>query len=508
MRMKWLAILALAGAWPAAAQEPPEAPNFVAMSDAELRQRIAETDFSDTCRTKVPLYAELLRRNPGHAGISALLLNSQAICADEGGRFQEGLNLLKQAERIYPRPIFPSLGLYFANRLKDGAEAFSRLRALADNRQLGDIPIDMFYAAIRTIDASDARPEFDEFSYGFTAANGFAQVAGELQPSFAGAALRHAARTGNLSRVDELLGYDPNPSSMVVYLSERTYEPLWPQIEAFAGDNLGKPSEAYVQRTADLLAEKPEDRDRFSRYAHALHFAGRFQEAIDLARNWRAEHGGLAGIEEGDAWSLNIEAYALDALGRRGEADAVFDELAALPAEEHPWVVNFVINRASRLVGQERWEEGLLATELARSVADKHGSTYAKLIIARDRACALQHLGRNEEIAREVEFLLANFNENGPLATTGLICVGRQAEAERLLANALRETQPRQAVLYDMQDPRFELFYTPSSLPLARDLVLANAPLREEVLKYVRILPDRFVPLSFVRRQRVSSRPQ
>src|SRR5690606_19428635 len=125
-------------------------------------------------------------------------------------------------------------------------------------------------------------------------------------------------------------------------------------------------------------------------------------------------------------WALNIEAYALDALGRREEADAVFDQLATLPADEHYWVVNFVINRASRLVGQGRWEEGLAATELSRSVAAEYGSTYARMLVARDRACALQRLGRAEESVREAEYLVEQFAESPPVAATGLLCVGKR----------------------------------------------------------------------------------
>ena len=507
MQSKWLPVLSLVWASAVSAQEEPA--DFQSMTAAELQDRVAamQTEgFRNACATKVPLFTELARRNPSHPGIKALGLDAAAFCAFEEGRDAEGLRLLKQGERGLSSETFDRLGLYFANRLKDAPEALARLRSLAATGQLGDIPPESIFAALDLIRRDGLREELNEFAYQLTATGGFAYLDFDVQGSLASGALRHAAKIGDHSRVEELLAYDPNPVGFLILLYDNGYAPIWPQVEAYAGDNLANVSDAYVKVTAERLTEKPEDRDRLSSYAHALLFAGRFQEVVDVARNWRQERGNLDGLEEGDAWSLNVEAFALDALGRVSEADQVFDQLATLPADEFPWVVNFVINRGSRLVGQERWEEGLAASDLAWSVADEHGSTYAKLLVARDRTCALEHLGRGREARRDIEFLLAHFDDYAPIATTGLLCVGRKAEAERLLAGALSKQLPRGAVLNEMQDARFELFYTPSALPKARDIVLASPELSEEVMKDVRVIPDRFVPIAYLRRMQLAQR--
>ena len=152
---------------------------------------------------------------------------------------------------------------------------------------------------------------------------------------------------------------------------------------------------------------------------------------------WRDRKAKGAQIEEGDAWALNIEAYAYDSLGQPKKADAVFDELAKLDPDENPWVVNFVINRASRLVGQGRWKEGVKATLLARAVAEKYGSTYAKLILARQMACALPELGRADETASELAFLRDNAKDGIALSVAGLMCAGQNDEAAAMLLAAL-----------------------------------------------------------------------
>ena len=508
MRKTWVAVLALACAWPAAAQESAPTPDFAAMSEAELGERvnaIGAEGFANPCRDKVPLFAEFLRRHPDHAGLKSGSLTAQAFCAYEEERDEDGLKLLKQAESVFDGPAFHGLGLYFATQLEDGAEALARLRSIARERQLASLPVDSVSFGIRTVRRDGLDVEFDEFGFELAASSEFARLDPELQSAFASAGVRHSVRIGDLPKVDELLGYVSNPSSYQIMLSDRTYEAAWPQIEERAGDNLRKVVEAYARLTAERLSEKPEDRDRLTGYAYALLYAGRFQEAVDVARNWRPQRDSLAGIEEGDAWALNIEAYALDALGRPDEADAVFDQLATVSPDEHYWVVNFVINRASRLVGQERWEEGLAATELARSVAEEQGSTFAKLLVARDRACALQRLGRIEDARREAEFLVEQFNESAAVATTGLMCVGQEEQAEQLLAAALQDEVARGGLIYDIQDPRFELFYTPTALPQARALILADEALREEVFKHVRIIPERFVPVSYLRRKNAAA---
>jgi tetratricopeptide (TPR) repeat protein len=502
MLMKWLTLLALCCVAPAAAQQT-DAPNFRAMSDAELLERataVINTGFYSACSNEVPLFAELARRNPDHKGYESGALIALAVCAMTEGRDEEALRLVKQAERVLPVPIQDNIGLYLATRLEDGAEALARLRSIAESGRLGLLEPEQSFSGIRTIRAAGLDDEFGAFAYQHAASNHFVRLDPGLQGSFAVAAIRHAIVRGELSRVEKLLKYVRQPNSVLDLLANREFEAAWPMIERRAGDNLANISAEHASATAERLVEEPEDRDRLSDHAHALLYAGRFAEAATLARDWLDESG-TGALEEGHAWAMNVEAYALDALGRQDEADKVFDELAKLPADENPWVVNFVINRASRLVGQQRWTEGLAATDLARRVAEDYGTPYAKLLIARDRSCALHALDRAGEAELEIEFLRDNFAEAAAVATTGLLCAGLEAEVERRLATVLSDEQGRDRLIPDMQDARFDLFSTPTSLPQARDFILAREELREKVLDHVRLLPERFVPIGYLRRQ-------
>jgi tetratricopeptide (TPR) repeat protein len=314
------------------------------------------------------------------------------------------------------------------------------------------------------------------------------------------AALRAAAQAGRGDLADGLLVSITSPVTYITMLTHRTYALFWPQIEARAGTHLAAIGDEHVRVTRAQLTNAPEDRDRFSEAAHALHYNGQFADAIALAQRWRERKARGVAIAEGDAWALNIEAYAHDSLGQFKQADAVFDELAKLDPDEHGWVVNFVINRAARLVGQGRWKEGLKATDLARKVADEYGSTYARLIIAANRACALERLGRAKDAAGELTYLRENWKEGVALTARGLMCHGLNDEAAALLVQGLRDESLRYNTLGAFQTDELDLFYTATILPQASDLLAAYPELAAELALHARPMPEAFIPQAALKR--------
>ena len=503
MRRKWLAILALGWALPAAAQDA-EAPDLGAMTDEQLHERAREIGMEGLrapCHTSLPVYVELARRHPDYARQVSAYLTLEAMCAYQQGRHQEGLRSLKEAERLNPPAWYNSLGLYLANHVGDGAESLERLRRLAQAGELHLIHRDTVSYALQASGRDGHEAEADAFAYDLSATTEFGRLDPQLQGWLATRALSHAAGLGELSRVDALLAHVRSPYVAIDLLALREFEPVWPQVERLAGDNLAELSRDYAAWTAGRLADEPEDRDRLAEHSYALLFAGRFEEAVALANDWLEGPDNADALEEGDAWALNTQVYALDALGRHGEADAVFDRLATFAADENPWVVNFVINRLVRLVGMGRWQEGAAASEIAREVTDRYGSPYAEMLVAGYSACAFHQLGRSADAARELEFVRANFRDSPPTAGMALLCAGRDDEAADLLGQALHDETVRRQVLDSLQDEKFDLFWTPSVLRSPRDLVMARDDLREEVMKHVRPIPDRFAPIAYLRRR-------
>jgi tetratricopeptide (TPR) repeat protein len=287
---------------------------------------------------------------------------ARAFCAFDEKRYADSLRLLRQAEAENHAQGFDSLGLAAATMLDDGAEALARLRTIAFREDVGSLYPTLVVAALKAIRLKGFETQSDEIAYRVATGSGFDRMDPRAQEALAYGALGHAAATGQLGQVDALLGYMRSPYAAESLLALRKFEPIWPQVEAYVGANLADVTNSYLAWTARRLADKSDDADRVSAYAEAVFWAGRYEEAAGLAEKWLARSGRDGQLEEGDGWALNIKAYALSALGRQAEADKVFDDLAKLAPAEHPWVVNFVINRQARLIDQGRWREGLAAS--------------------------------------------------------------------------------------------------------------------------------------------------
>jgi hypothetical protein len=178
------------------------------------------------------------------------------------------------------------------------------------------------------------------------------------------------------------------------------------------------------------------------------------------------------------------------------------DDLAKLPPDEYPWVVNFVINRADRLINQGRWQEALAASDVAKPVAAIHGSDFARMLVAAERACALDRLGRNPESEVEMSFVRAHYADAPSEAIDALLCAGHDDEAAALFLRVLDDAKIRSKLLGDLKDERFDLFWSgPRKIRTVYVFMKARPELEKAASKYIRTIPERFVPLAYLRRQ-------
>ena len=504
-----LALAASMFALPLAAQEaaPPEAtpaplPDLEPLSAREVFALFSADEarwMREPCSFGVPITSALDSKTEGALPVRRLKLIAEAFCADEEQRFDDGAALIEQIAALTPDDPPFAFALYFASRRKDASGALATLRGLK-RQGFEELDEDTFYDLGRMIEAAGRGDELDAVMLAWVDAGQLPFLDTRLHPAVAMRALAAAAASGRADLVDQLLLPITNPVSYTVLLTHREYAPFWPQIEARAGANLARVGAEHVELTRTRLTNAPSDRDRFSDAAHALHYNGQFADAIALAQRWRerAERGET--IEEGDAWALNVQAYAHDSLGQTAEADKVFEELAKLDPAEHGWVVNFVINRAARLTGQGRWAQGLFATELARTVADKQGTTFAKLIIASNRACAYERLGAADKAAPELAYLRENWKEGPALTVQGLMCHGLRDEAAALLLTGLRDPAVFDMTRNAFHTDELDLFYTATILPQAPDLLADYPELAEELARHMRPIPEAFIPQAALKR--------
>lgn len=401
-----------------------------------------------------------------------------------------------------PAAMLP-LGLYFDDRLADADSMIARLGRFAQAADAGSansFTAEQFYSVGRLANEHDRRDAFGAAALQLFNSPIYGAFDSDLQQAIAFSALKPAVDSGDSALTATILTEVRNPSVYSALLSQRDYEAAWPLIEQRAGDHFATITQDYREWTAARFENFATDRDRFSQAAHALYFDGRFDEAAALARSWRERQGALENIKEGDAWAFNIEAYSLDAMGRLAEADAVFDQLAALSPESRPWLVNFVINRASRLVGQKRFEEGLAAARVARPITEMQGSTYAKMLVAHDHACALYALGQRSEAEAELAFIRENSTAAISVAAETLMCVDRRDEALALLLAGIEKSETRGSVIDGLVPESYDLFYTASALPDTSEFLASSAELRAAFAKWARDIPERFVPAASLKR--------
>lgn len=137
---------------------------------------------------------------------------------------------------------------------------------------------------------------------------------------------------------------------------------------------------------------------------------------------------------------------------------------------------------------------------LAAEVAKDHGSTYAKMLIARNRVCALQNLGRTGEIGVHLEYMKENSTEAPTVFAQALLCAGRGAEAAAAVVEALRDEATRASMIEGLQPKAMDLVYTRSILPDPHDLVAADPAVREVFSTYARMVPEQFHPAASLKR--------
>lgn len=483
---------------------PPPAPLTEATSEELIAMLQGEDDRDPGLYcVRVPVLAELKRRQPVDAELDRALAINGVLCANETGDEARALKLLGDYEQRFGGEDTVNFGLFLADSTKDSAELDRRLRAIAQADSpstFAALDPEIVFFAVRTLRQANGDDAIDDIAATFAAASAFPSLHDDLRNFVALSAIEPALEGGRRELAVRMLDEVANPVSFGTLLASRDYEAIWPAVEARVGEHYGLVTKAYAEKSLAAYHRDREDSDLFSSAAHALYHDGRWEEVLAFIGAFPRTDESFAELEEGQGWALNIEAYALDALGRRAEADAVFDRLASLPPDEKPWLVNYVINRSSRLVGQGRWAEGLAAADRAAGVAEDYGSTYAKMLIARDRVCALSNLGRAGEADPHIAYMAANAKDAPSVHVQALMCAGRRAEAAEAAVAALADEATREAMVDELQPDEMELFYTRSILPQPHALLATEPALREKFLDHARVVPERFYPAASLKR--------
>ena len=264
-------------------------------------------------------------------------------------------------------------------------------------------------------------------------------------------AIRQAMTEGEVTRARSLVPNLLEPGATYQLLAERAFEPIWPDLEKWAGPNLSNQWALYLTeaRKRWLAGDDPE---RGADYASALRTAGdldtliaeflpRFDKPVDPRRDWPL---------------LFIAPKLVNALMTRGRTD---DALAVYKKASQSWplgssanALNLYANEANALLYADRPAEALAKIDAA--IADSHrwpGEINVDAIggMHQARACILHALGRDTEaaVSASIAGQVGHASQRVELA----LCMGKPAEAEAALLKALAVPEERTTAIGFMQ---------------------------------------------------------
>lgn len=445
------------------------------------------------CEELAPLLKEMVERGTFTGRVELASSAAEMSCAMEQSRWSDAYRNLLVAEKEMQLDDSGLLGFDLALRTENYDDAALRLIAIAnapDSTAIQSVDVESFFYLKDGLKKNANPSAIPKLFNGLFYSRNFNQFTLRQKGVVSYALLNLDAEKGQFDRPLDKLKYLNDPQTTITILSDRKFAPIWQVVEESAGPNMAKTTELYVTQTAGQYKTDAEDSNALQEYAHALLFAGRFEEVISLV-----DVKDVALMTEQQGWALNVKAYALDALGKTAESSAIFDAIAAIPYEprKNDWLVSFLINRASRLSELGQYENALKANKLAESIP---GSDYAKMLTLKTKICSLAGLNRTNETMPFVVQINENRKHSHATAAEAMLCVNEKEKAVLIVLEALASSEYSETMTENLQRPEFNLFYTRSVLPNLYDNFHSHSDIKAALYKVGQFIPDEYIPKS------------
>lgn len=482
--------------------------NYTTFSDDQLSEalkQLLDTGQPDWCGSAVPLTNQMVTRGNFPPRTSTLNAYANLMCALDGKRWSEAYPWMIALERRSREKVDFGMGVavsYLAERY-DAAE--ERLFAYIDDdgrTSLTDADMQVVWNMARAYAAAKQRERTLALFRGLAIPARLEKFPVEDRDSIGSRLFQIEIEAGNVEAAAANLAFLKSPYVFRTALADRRYAKLWPQIEAKAGRNMADAIGATVNRAKAEYDAAPVDVARVQSLASAYLVAGRFEDLVRLVEQHEPAPDAYATLTENMAWALNAKAYAFDALGKPGDAEAIFDRIAALELDERTrgWLVNFVINRAIRFVDLGQAEKALAAADLAKGIAEEAGSDFARMLVRRTTLCALQALGRTADIGPLAAEVVEHASEAPAEAAEALLCADADDQAAQIIRDGLNDPAHASSVIESLQSPDFQLYYNESVTPNLFDRIRSRPDIAPLFNRLARDIPREFVPLFTVRR--------
>lgn len=419
---------------------------------AELARAMGGPD-SRNPKTLLPVLDRILAKLPRPTMLRGYVQLIRAAVFGALDRHAEAIAAVEESIRLLPGyagPLLAAAEIYlYSNNPGLASDALIRASEIdpEDVRRAGDYETSGLLQRLDAIrDQKRARLLSDRLlAIGWTGSG----VGSRSQ--LAAMAIRQAMSDGDVTRARSLVPNLLEPGATYQLLADRAFEPIWPDLEKWAGPNLSNQWALYLTEARKRWLAGG-DLERGVDYVSALRSAGdfdtiiaeflpRFDKPIDPKHDWPL---------------LFIAPKLVSALMTRGRTD---DALGLYKKASQSWplgssanALNLYANEASALLYADRTAEALATIDAA--IADSHrwpGEINVDAIggMHKARACILHALGRDGEaaVSASIAGQVGHASERAELA----LCMGKPAEAEAALLKAFAVPEERSAAIGFMQ---------------------------------------------------------
>lgn len=277
---------------------------------------------------------------------------------------------------------------------------------------------------------------------------------------------------------------------LVRLLTERSFEDLWPKLEARVGDHMEQPLAEAVIVAERRMAERTESIEARQDLVAAYRNAGRLKDAERVAAEFARTADSFTSMTEEGGWLIDSHATLLLRLGKPAESDARYASLRQIAIADAPWLINMIINRAEYLTRTKRDTAAWPLIEEAETLSKTYGSPYARQLVRRMKACVAFRTRRSEAPAL-VKAVLDNAGDAEAATVEGLMCLDQQDEAARRAIVLLADDRKRSSIVESLL-PDDLADGDPSGWGATE--LLQRPDVKVAFDKVARLLPARFAP--------------
>lgn len=437
----------------------------------------------------------LLARLPRATPLRGMVQSGRAVALLSASRLPEAQRSAEESVRLSPGAPYPriiaSYVLTFTGAYLPAAGYWLEASTIdpAAARQSDEYALNALVGRLREVGERALADRVE-------ARMGEVGVLSSLAPTRSGSAL---ARVRSTFAADGAAAAQPmvsdilDPADMLKLYVDRDYAPLWPGIDAWAGQCFAPLYARYIE---ELRREwwVRHDHDAAVNYARALNRAQQYRATVELFLP-------LVSGEQAGEYRPSVEflapvvARALSAAGRGEEAVAMLERIGRLvPAEAEGLRLNLSAGVLTRAYEAQDWTALAPRAEAWVATAERLGpdvNVSAILDVQVYRACALERLGRTVEAAPIAANVEAAANALPVAALNLYTCRGDARSAKALILRVLTRPGSRAEVLTLLQPDVPDAGEQPMSREtrLFHDTLRQDAEIRAAVAKVGRLLP-------------------